>query len=202
MDESKLADEVRNYRKNEHSADPLFLDRWSPRAMSGEAIAKPELFKLFEAARWAPSAFNSQPWRVLYAMRGTKNWDLFFDLLSAGNKTWVKNAGALIVILSQEISDYNGKPLNTHSYDAGAAWENLALQGTLMGIVVHGMSGFDYVRAKKELAVPDGFAVEAMAAIGRRGRLEDLPEEARARELPSDRKKVGEFAFEGKFPGR
>ena len=167
--------------------------------MSGEAIDTRELMRLFEAARWAPSAFNNQPWRFLYALKESEQWDGFFSLLVDANKLWAKNAAALIVIISKESFDYNGKPSKTHSLDTGAAWQNMALQGSLMGLVVHGMQGFDYERAKTELSVPDGFTVEAMAAIGRDGDKDDLPEELREREVPSDRKKIAEIAFEGAF---
>jgi nitroreductase len=187
------------YRKQEYYANVIFSKRWSPRAMSGEAIDTRELMRLFEAARWAPSAFNNQPWRFLYALRDSEHWDGFFSLLVDANKLWAKNAAALIVIISKESFDYNGKPSRTHSLDTGAAWQNMALQGSLMGLVVHGMQGFDYDRAKAELNVPDGFTVEAMAAIGRDGDKSDLPEELREREVPSDRKKIAEIAFEGTF---
>ena len=187
------------YRKQEFYADTMFSKRWSPRAMSGEGIDSRELMRLFEAARWAPSAFNNQPWRFLYAMRETELWDGFFDLLVDANKVWTKNAAVLIVIISKKTFDYNGKPARTHSFDAGAAWLSLALQGSIMGLVVHGMQGFDYDRAANELNVPDGYQVEAMAAVGRDGKKEDLPEELREREFPSDRKGLSEIAFEGAF---
>ena len=187
------------YRKQEFYADTLFSNRWSPRAMSDEAIDTRELMRLFEAARWAPSAFNNQPWRFLYAMKESDHWDPFFSLLIDTNKVWAKNAAALIVIISKENFDYNGKPSRTHSLDTGAAWQNMALQGSLMGLVVHGMQGFDYERAKTELKVKEGYTVEAMVAVGREGNKEDLPEELREREVPSGRKKISEIAFEGTF---
>ena len=187
------------YRKTEYDIDSIFSNRWSPRAMSGEEISKKELMCLFEAAKWAPSSYNNQPWRFLYAIKNTKNWDLFFNLLAEGNKAWVKNAAVLLVVIPKKTLDYNGKPSITHSFDAGAAWENLALQGSVMGLVVHGMQGFDYERARKELNIPDDCQVEAMAAIGKPGKKEDLPKEMQEREFPSDRKKISEIAFEGKF---
>jgi nitroreductase len=128
-------------RKADHPIDNIFLDRWSPRAMSGEEILKTELLPLFEAARWAPSSNNNQPWRILYARRNTEHWPLFFNLLTDSNKIWAKNSSMLLLIISKNTFD-NGQPSRTHSYDAGAAWENLALQGNLRGYVVHGMQGF------------------------------------------------------------
>ena len=187
------------HRKPSQPVDELFLDRWSPRAMSGEAIPEADLITLLEAARWAPSSYNNQPWRILYATRGSEHWDTFFDLLVEGNQTWAKNAGVLLVFVSKKTLDHNGKPAPTHSFDTGAAWENLALQGTLKGLVVHGMQGFDYERARKELSVPEGFDVEAMAAVGMPGAKEDLPEKLQKGESPNDRKPLSDIACAGPF---
>ena len=187
-----------NNRKTEYKADKLFPNRWSPRAMSG-AVTKDELMTLFEAARWAPSSYNNQPWRFLYSINGTKNWNKFFNLLVDFNKMWVKNAGALILVISKKTFDHNGELSITHSFDSGAAWQNLALQGSITGLVVHGMQGFDYVKAKTELNIPDEYDVEAMIAVGKSGKKEDLPKEIQEREFPSDRKKISEIAFEGEF---
>ena len=171
-------------RTSEYPIDALFLDRWSPRAMSGEPIAETELLTLFEAAHWAPSSGNSQPWRFLYARRDTEHWPLFFDLLNENNKTWCHRAAALIVFISRTTHEQSGRALVTHSYDTGSAWMSLAYQGWMKGLVVHGMAGFDYARAKTTLNVPDDFTVEAMAAVGRSGSKEDLPPQHLAREFP------------------
>jgi nitroreductase len=179
--------------------DPLFLNRWSPRAMSGEAMSESDLLRLFEAARWAPSSGNGQPWRFLYARAGTDHFAKFFGLLSEGNRPWCVRAGALAVVLSRKTFE-DGRPSPTHSYDTGAAWMSLALQGSILGFVVHGMAGFDRMRARAELSVPENYDVEAMIALGHPGRIEDLPERYRARDVKSGRKPVREFAFEGAFP--
>ncbi len=186
-------------RKADFPIEPLLLDRWSPRAMSGEEISREELMQLFEAARWAPSSFNAQQWRALYARRGTKHWQTFFDLLVDANKVWAKNAAVLVVFISRKLFDYNNEPSITHSYDTGAAWENFALQGFRQNLAVHGMEGFDYERARIELRIPDEFQVEAMAAVGRPGAKELLPEKLQKRESPNDRGKVTESIFEGPF---
>jgi nitroreductase len=166
--------------------------------MSGEPIAPDELLLLLEAARWAPSAFNAQPWRMLYARRDTPQWPLFFDLLSERNRLWCRNAAALVLFLSKQHND-QGKPLVTYSFDTGAAWENFALQATLRGFVVHGMQGFDYDAARVTLAVPDDVRIEAMAAVGRPGALAHLPETFHARESPSTRKPLAELVCEGRY---
>lgn len=187
------------FRHTEYPVDPLFTNRWSPRAMSGEPLNRDALMRLFEAARWAPSSYNNQPWRFIYAFRNTSDWDRMFDLLTPGNRTWADKAAVLLLIAGKQTLD-SGKPSVTHALDTGAAWENLALQGALDGLVVHGMEGFDYVRARQVLEVPDEFDILAMAAIGHPGSAEALPDPLREREFPSGRKPLAEIAFEGRFP--
>jgi nitroreductase len=183
----------------QYPVDELFLDRWSPRALSGESVTDEELMTLFEAARWAPSSYNNQPWRILYARRETEQWPVFFNLLVEGNQAWAKDAAALLLFISKETFDFNGKPYPTHSFDTGAAWENLALQATMLGLVTHGMQGFDYERARSELNIPEGFRVEAMIAVGHPGDPAQLPEKMREREAPSGRKTLSEIICEGSF---
>jgi nitroreductase len=186
-------------READHPVDSLFIDRWSPRAMTGEEIPEEELMILFEAARWAPSSYNNQPCRILYARRNSEHWPLFFSLLADGNKVWAQKAAVLLLFISKMTFDYNGKPSVTHSFDAGAAWENLALQGFNKGYVVHGMQGFDYERARTQLNIPGDFRVEAMVAIGKPGDKETLPQNLREREEPNDRKKLERTVCEGPF---
>lgn len=186
-------------RVADHAIDSLFLDRWSPRAMTGEPIAQEELLTLFEAARWAPSSYNYQPWRFLFARRDTEHWQTFFDLMGEFNQSWTKTAAVLVVFISRTHFDFNGEPAPTHSFDTGAAWENLALQGGLKGLVVHGMQGFDYERARIALNVPEGFQVEAMCAIGKPAEPGTLSEDLQAKEAPSDRRPLEQTICEGPF---
>jgi nitroreductase len=186
-------------RTADHPIDNLFLDRWSPRAMTGEAIPQEELMVLFEAARWAPSSYNNQPWRILFARRDSEHWQMFLDLLVEGNRAWARNAAALVVFISQTTLGSDGAPSVTHSFDTGAAWENLALQGHLKGLVVHGMQGFDYEAARTKLGIPEGFALEAMVAIGIPAGPEVLTAEQQQRETPSDRRKLEKTICEGPF---
>lgn len=187
------------WRHADHPIEPLFLDRWSPRAMSGAAMTREELLRLFEAARWAPSSYNNQPWRILYARRDTENWSTFFALLNDGNRRWCDHAAALLVFLSKTTLDRDGTASPTHSFDCGAAWQNLALQAWISGYVAHGMQGFDYARARTELQVPENYRVEAMAAIGLPGDPHQLPHELQPRETPNGRKPLRELVREGKF---
>jgi nitroreductase len=192
--------EMHLFRRSEYGADDLFLNRWSPRAMSGETLDQQTLLTLFEAARWAPSSNNNQPWRFLFARRETELWPPFVSLLNEGNRLWAVNASALIVVISKTTFDFNEKPARTHSFDAGAAWENLALQGTFLGLVVHGMQGFDYERARALLKIPEKFQVEAMVAIGKPGLKEALPDHLQEREFPSPRKPLVDWVAEGPYP--
>lgn len=195
----RLKPEVAAHRRADHPIHPLFLNRWSPRAMSGEPISETELMTLFEAARWAPSSFNGQPWRFVYARRDTPHWARLFDLLVPANQAWCKDAAVLLVACARTTFEHNSKPNLTHAFDTGAAWMSLALQGEVMGLVVHGMAGFDRARAARDLAVPADHEVQAMAAIGRRGDPARLPEAVRAKEAPSDRKPVSAWIAEGRF---
>ncbi len=184
-------------RKTDTEVARLFIDRWSPRAFDGSALSEADLHSLFEAARWAPSAFNAQPWRLLYAVPGDANWERFVSLLVPANQAWAKNASLLIFFISATTS--HDKPSHTHSFDTGSAWMSLALQAHLMGLHAHGMSGVDFDAARKELGVPDDFRIEAAAAVGRQTDVSVLPENLRDREVKSDRKPIEQVAFAGNF---
>lgn len=186
-------------RRPKHPIEPLILDRWSPRAMSGEEISPNELMRLFEAARWAPSSFNAQQWRALYARRESEHWPAFFNLLVEGNRVWAQKAAALVVFISRKNFEYNNKPSVSHSYDCGAAWQNFALQGFSQGFVVHGMEGFDYDRARIDLKIPNEFEIEAMAAVGKPGDKTALPEKLQQSESPNERRKISASICEGPF---
>jgi len=168
--------------------------------MTGEPLPNDELMALFEAARWAPSSYNAQPWRFIIARRENhQQWDRFLDLLVPANQVWAKQAAVLVVVVSREIFEHNDKPSVTHAFDAGAAWENLALEAARRGLVAHGMQGFDYDRARQQLGIPPEFEVHAMIAIGKRRPRENLPERVQAMEEPNSRKPLQEILFEGSF---
>jgi nitroreductase len=192
-------------RASTRAVDSLFLERWSPRAFDSSTIPQADLDTIFDAARWAPSAFNYQPWRFLYAHRDDADWQRFLELLLPFNQGWVKNAGAIVFVLSDTLMAAPGsddfKPSHSHSFDAGAAWALLALQATRLGYHTHGMTGVDFDKARAELAVPERFRIEAAVAIGRQGDKAILPEALQAREEPSDRKPIESFAHQGNFAG-
>ena len=185
-------------RVADHDIDPQFLRRWSGRAMSGEPVERETLLRLFEAARWAPSSGNGQPWRFVYAIAGTPRFGEFHGLLAPGNQPWCARAGALIVVATRTVRD-NGAPARTAPFDAGAAWMAFALQGSMLGLVTHRMEGFDYDRAHALVGLPADHAVQCMIAVGHPGKIEDLPEKYREREQPSGRHPVGAFVFEDRF---
>jgi nitroreductase len=181
----------------------MFLERWSPRAFTGTPISEYDLLTILDAARWAPSSYNSQPWRFIYARRDTEHWPKLFGLLNEYNRSWAHTASALVIVISKTTLLPRGAdkeiPSWSHSFDAGAAWGSLALQAARSGWAAHGMVGFDRERAVAELGVPDGYRVEAAIAIGKQGDKSILPESLAAREAPSDRLPLSQLAGEGSF---
>ncbi len=192
-----------NGRRAEYPIDPMFLERWSPRALTSEPISQDELFSMLEAARWAASSYNSQPWRFVYARRDTPHWEGFLSLLVPFNQSWAKNAAALVFLVSNSTMRSPGTgqevPSLTHSFDAGTASGYFALQASRMGWFAHGMAGFDRERAFAELGIPKGYKVEVVYAVGRLGDRASLPEELQARESPNDRLPLAKLVFEGRF---
>lgn len=190
-------------RSSSHPVHSLFLERWSSRAFSGEPISVDELLTLIEAARWAPSSSNSQPWRFVYSLRGSDSWQRFVSILAPSNQVWAQNAAALVFLLSklESRSPNSGQlhPLPMHAFDAGTASGFFAMQATLMGLNVHVMAGIDRELAKKELGIPDGYALHVAIAVGKRGDSATLPEPYRGRDFPSSRMPISELAFDGIF---
>jgi nitroreductase len=189
------------HRDGQHGVAPMFLRRWSPRAMSGEPLSHTELHRLFEAARWAPSSYNEQPWRIVYAKRDTPAFDKLFDALVEFNQLWCKNAAVLLVFCCSEKHAHNSEQNTASQFDTGSAWMSLALQASMMDIVAHGMVGFDHEKVAKAINLPKEHKVLAMAALGKPGDVSVLPEGGiRDKEKPNSRKPLGEIAFEGAFP--
>jgi len=186
-------------RTTDTNLNEVFLHRWSPRAFDGSDISDADLATIFDAARWAPSAMNHQPWRFLYAKRGDEHWARFVSFLMPGNSVWAVNASVLVYILSETVM--GERPSRTHSFDAGAAWGMLATQAAMLGYHSHGMAGVDFAKVQDELGVPESFKVEAAIAIGRIGDPATLSDALRAREIPSDRKPRDEIAYPGNFRG-
>jgi nitroreductase len=189
-----IRERVARHRTLAHGIDPLFVNRWSPRSMTGDPLPEDEYLPLFGAARWAPSSRNAQPWRFLYTTREHDDWGTFLSFLPEKNWRWAGDAAVLVVLCSRTTFASNGEPNGTHSFDVGAAWVSLALEGTRRGLAVHAMAGFDAERAADGLAVPDAFDVEAMVAIG----VHD-PADAPSEEHPNGRLDLDEILIEGGF---
>ena len=189
-------------RRADHDIDPALTARWSRRAFGQGDISQADLFTLFEAARWAPSARNSQPWRFLYARRDDAVWPIFLDLIYDRNRVWAQHAAALVAVISRrDIDGEDGpQPSPTHAFDAGAAWSHLAHQAHRDGWNTRAMGGFDRARAPAALQVPDDHQIHAIVAIGRPGDGIGLPEHLRALEQPTTRCPVAAFAHHGLFP--
>ncbi len=191
-------------RTAEYPIETLFLDRWSPRAYDAISIPNPDLFSILEAARWAPSAYNVQPWRFLYAHRGDKNWATFLGLLDPFNASWAHTASALVIVISDIIMPGDDtrpdKASHYNSFDAGAAWAQMALQSSTMGYKAHAMAGILFDEARETLKIPERYKIEIAVAVGKPTNPNNLPEAMRKREQPSDRKPLCELAFAGVFP--
>ena len=195
---AKLPDPLQS-RKADHPIETLFLKRWSPRSFSDQPLTDAEMNSLFEAARWAPSTYNEQEWRYLYARQGDAHWNTFLNILLPANQVWCKRAGALVVVISKKTFTKTGKPNPVHTFDSGLATMNLMLQAAVMKIIAHGMAGFGRDKARHDLSIPDDYDPEAMIAIGHPGDPDTLPPELREREVVSGRKKIDEFARAGPF---
>lgn len=190
-----------NSRESQYPIEPIFLDRWSPRAFTGETIADADLLTFLDAAHWAPSSANQQPWRFIYALKGSEDWDRFVSLLVESNQEWAKNASALIFVVSKGFSGAfsEGKKSYTHSFDAGAAWAYLALQARFAGFYAHGMGGIKHDEIRDAFSIPEGYRVEAGIALGRIADKSVLSERNQEREFSSQRKPLAEVAFKGRF---
>lgn len=187
-------------RTPNHPILPVFTDRWSPRAFSDKPVTETQVLTLIEAARWAPSASNLQPWRFIYAIKGEPEFDTLLSLLIPFNEGWAKNAAALVFITS--VTSFDGQRQNlTNSFDAGAAWMSLAIQAQSMGLVAHGMAGIEYEKAPLVLELSPLLKVEAAVAIGYQGDVSTLADFLQPREVASDRQPLEAMAFKGKFSG-
>ncbi len=191
------------HRVSAYPIEPLFLQRWSPRAFLPRPFPLAVVYSILEAARWAPSAHNLQPWRFVFSLRGDDHWQQHLDVLHPGNASWAQNASALLFLASQIVPPAPGntppQPSRTHSFDAGAAWAQLALQATALGYQAHAMAGIDFDRAAVILRLPESYRLEIAVAIGVQGDATQLPPALREREHPSARHPLEELISRGVF---
>jgi nitroreductase len=175
--------------------------RWSPRAFTPQPISDDDLRTLFEAAAWAPSAMNEQPWRFVYVHRNNAEaFQRLWDCLLPGNQPWAQNAAVLVVVLARTTFQ-NQQPNRHYLHDAGMATANLLLQAGTMGIHGHVMGGFDLAKTQQTLHLPADLEPATFLALGYAGEAEQLEEPFRSREqAPRSRKPLGEFVFENQLP--
>lgn len=174
-------------------------NRWSPRAFdASKSVSQEQIIALLEAARWAPSCFGDEPWRFIVWNKGIDEsaWQRAFDCLVPNNQTWVKAAPVLMLVCANTLFGHNQTPNRWGQYDTGAAAENLCLQASSMGLVVHQMGGFNADKARETFAIPDQYTPMAMLAVGYEGDANNLPDELKTRELAErKRKPLGELFF-------
>ena len=184
--------------ESQYQIHDLIKRRWSPRAFEERPVEPEKLRSLFEAARWAPSSNNEQPWRFLVATKENKaEYDRFFQCLVEGNQKWVHRVPVLILSVAKLTFD-DGSANGHALHDVGLAAENLVLQATALGLASHQMAGFHVDKARSEFQIPTGFDAVAMIAIGYPGDVSALEERARQRELaPRQRNAISEFVFSG-----
>lgn len=183
--------QAKELRTADHAISDIFLNRWSPRAFADKQVSDDVLNRIFEAARWAPSSGNRQPWRFIVAKtpEDLKKWH---PILMDGNLIWADKAPILVAVTSE-------KRAGSHAFDAGAAWGYLALQAAQEGLITHPMSGIHKDIAAEILNVPDEYEVQIIIAVGYLGEKEMLTEALQERETPSGRLPLSDILFESTF---
>jgi nitroreductase len=174
----------------------LIRSRWSPRIYSSKEVSSEELARLFEAARWAASSSNEQPWRFIVGRKGDETYKKIFASLVEFNQMWVKTAPVLALSVAKKTFTSNGSPNPYNLHDTGAASAYLALQATADGLHIHSMAGLDREQVRASFAIPSDYEIGAAIAIGYFGNPDDLPERMRKNEVaPRERKPLEQFVF-------
>jgi nitroreductase len=186
---------------NDFPVHQLIRERWSPRSFAEKAVPKDVLRSLFEAARWAPSSNNQQPWAYLVATKDDKeSFDKMLGVLVEFNASWAKNAAVLAIAVAELFFPKNKVPNRNAQYDTGAASALLSVEATAQGLAVHQMAGFDPEKARQAFAIPAGWDAIATLAIGYPGDPNSLPPKLKDRELaPRTRKPISEFVMTGQW---
>ncbi|MEX2600519.1 MAG: nitroreductase family protein [Balneolaceae bacterium] len=187
----------------DYDVHSIIQKRWSPRSFSDREV-KPELIrKLFDAARWAPSSFNEQPWRFIYARKEEpEQYDKLYRVMGKFNQDWAGDAPVLILAIAKETFSKNDKPNRVATYDLGAAMAYFTFEATRHDLYVHQMAGIDLDKAREIFALPDGYKAITMAAVGYIGDPNDLEGNLRENEISKrTRKDIDEIAFQGEWKG-
>ncbi len=155
---------------------PLLKQRWSPRSFTDQSVTKESIQNIFEAARWAPSSSNDQPWRFIVGFKGDKTWDMIMETLVDFNQKWAKLAPVLVLSIGKKISDKNGKPSRTFMYDVGQSVAHITFQAMYEGLFVHQMGGFSAQKAAELFKIPEDYQAITAFTIGHKGEPELLEE--------------------------
>ncbi|GIQ63216.1 oxidoreductase [Paenibacillus cisolokensis] len=191
--EQSIAPIVAQYRHPEQPISPLFVNRWSSRAFDSRPVDREDLLAVLEAARWAPSSLNDQPWRFLIA-ETKEQLEKFYSFIAPGNLTWCTKAPVLLLVMSKT-TRADGQPNRAHVFDTGAAWGYLALEAARRGLITRAMGGFDAAKARETLGLPDDLEPRIVVALGHKGNPADLPEQLQEREKPTSRLTVDELIW-------
>jgi nitroreductase len=183
-------------RQPSHPIDSAIPQRWSPRSFLEKEVPESLLMSVLEAARWAPSAFNVQPWRFIVAKTRAER-ETFFPFISEFNRVWCEKAPVLILIVSKTV--WERGDMASHAFDTGSAWGYLSLEATKQGLATHPMAGFNHDQARETLGIPEEYAIQALVALGYQGPKESLPEPLQQREVPSQRLPLEDIVYQGKF---
>ncbi|NLD93648.1 MAG: nitroreductase family protein [Fibrobacter sp.] len=174
-------------------ADAMFIDRWSPRALNNEPISSEQMEIILEAARWAPSAYNEQPWRFVYSVT-EQDRNLFVNTLVEMNQKWASNASVLLFIFAKKTFSHNNAPNRWALFDCGSAWVSIALQARKLGLYSHAMAGFVPEKVYEATGVsPEDYDIAIAVALGKRGDASELPADLLEREKPNGRKMIKEL---------
>jgi nitroreductase len=199
MQATMSAKDVNELKKAPHVDGVLeiFHDRWSPRSFTDRDVSTELLGKAFEAARWAASSYNEQPWRFLVGMRGSTTWDWIYQSLGEFNQKWARTAPVLIINAASTKFQHNGNPNRVAFYDLGAAAACLCLQAAALGLTTHQMAGLDTEAARRAFGIPEDYMIGAAIALGYQGEPADLGDDQLIeREVaPRNRKPLSEFVF-------
>ncbi|BCG57685.1 nitroreductase family protein [Paenibacillus sp. URB8-2] len=193
----ELSEEVEANRQADHPINPLFVNRWSPRSYSDRVVREEDLLTVLEAARWAPSARNGQPWRFVLA-KTEEQLQTFRELIFPNNRLWADQAPVIIALASYKLWD-DGQPNRFHAFDSAAAWQALALQASLLGLSTRAIASFDQEKARTELNVPDDYDVHLLITLGYKGDPDSVHQDYRDLEKPNKRRPLNESIIEGKW---
>ncbi|WP_236570658.1 nitroreductase family protein [Paenibacillus sp. An7] len=189
--ETGISEDISVYRNAEYPVDPLFIERWSSRSFADKSVSSETLYTVLEAARWAPSSSNLQPWRFAVAQTEEEH-TLFQQFILPGNRLWTDKAPVLILIASDKRRDDSGEINSAHKFDAGTAWGYLSIQANLLGLSTRAIGGFNHEKAIEVLGLPEYIEPHAVVALGYQGTLDQLDEKFHDKDKPTGRRKLSE----------